>query len=387
MHPVLRQLKGARPTADSQGHSSAPVTETAEGDGVARLPCSVDHHPRAQLKKDSSEALVPRQNVFRDFEGQEQEEIRDLKYRSGRMLDVDKHKYLTDEDFELDRSVGISRGRMQMAAADLVSSYQQTAREEANFQSTFNNTVRTLIARDEVVVGLMHLWDFTEAYVTNPNSRSLTAQLLLIGQHIRQDGIFRETMLNISEPESKWLLDLINILHSIIVQERGLQISEKVAAINYSVITLGKFYARKIFNSPFVPLDKEVKIDTFYMRMVVKVLVLCDDLGIYRNEKIQKVVSSSRRRELTDAELMYSLRRALATSGNDEIAEDRNTSGEFEWYPRGRLCSIPEEMEEDLNPPSSQYYSTQNVAVPNQPCSASQPAEQTGCGRRVARRV
>lgn len=315
--------------------------------------------------------------------------MRDLRYRSGRMLDVSKNRQLREEDFEVDRTLGFSPARAQIAGADLVTSYEQTAREEANFQKTFNNTVRTLVAREEVVMGLMHLWDFVEAYVGNPASRSLTAQLLLIGQHIKMDGIFRETMLNISEPESKWLVDLINILHSIIVQERSLQISEKVAAINYSVITLSKFYARKIFKTPFVPLDKEIKIETFYMRMVAKILVLCDDLGIYRNERIERVVSCSRRRELSDAELMYSLRRALASTADDEVEEERFHAGEdFEWVPRSRLMSIPEEAEEDLNiAPQTCYSPRQNGAVSQQPCSTSSGPEQAGCSRRLAKRV
>lgn len=382
MHPVLRQMKFV-------GERAPPAPETSEGEGIARLACAVDSHPRAQLKKDSGEAYVPRVNVFRDNEGEEPEELRDLRYRSGRMLDVNKNRQLKEEDFEVDRTVGMSPARAHIASADLVTSYEQTAREEANFQKTFNNTVRTLVAREEVAMGLMHLWDFVEAYVGNPASRSLTAQLLLIGQHIKMDGIFRETVLNITEPESKWLVDLINILHSIVVQERTLQISEKVAAINYSVITLSKFYARKIFKTPFVPLDKEIKIETFYMRMVVKILNLCDDLGIYRNERIERVVSCSRRRELSDVELMYSLRRALASTADDEVEEERFNAGEdFEWVPRGRLMSIPEEAEEDLNiAPQTCYSPRQNAAVSQQPRPASSGPEQAGCSRRLARRV
>src|SRR2546422_2526408 len=36
------------------------------------------------------------------------------------------------------------------------------------FRSSFNNHVRTLVAREEVAIGLMHLWDFVSALEQNP---------------------------------------------------------------------------------------------------------------------------------------------------------------------------------------------------------------------------
>lgn len=383
MHPVLRQMK----CMTERGNAPAS-TEISESDGIARLPCAVDQHPRVQLKKDSSEAYVPRRNVFRDNEGTEQEEMRDVKYRSGSCLDVDRHRQLSDRDFEHEGASGVSPARAHMAAADLVTAYRQTVREEANFQTTFNNTVRALVCREEVVMGLLQLWDFVEAYTSNPLSRTLTAQLMLISQHIPADGIFRETLLNIAEPESKWLVDLVNILQSVVVQERTLNTSEKVAAINYSVVTLGKFYARKIYKSPFVPMDKEIKVQTFYMRMSVKVLNLSNDLGVYRNESIERVLSNSRRRELTDEELMFNLRRALMASGDEEREEECEAGGDFEWVPSERAVRLPDDCEEDLNVAPQPYYSPrQNASVSQQPRATRSGPEQAGCGRRVARRV
>nr|WGN96492.1 52K protein [Lemur mastadenovirus]WGN96526.1 52K protein [Lemur mastadenovirus] len=310
MHPVLRQMK---PSSGPEEPSLPP----SEGEGLVRLQAHPDRHPRVQVKADAAESYIPRANALRDREGEEAEQMRDLRFRAGQQLRLDPERVLRDSDFEVDEGTGVSPARAHMQAADLVTAYQQAVREESNFQKSFNNTVRTLIAREEVTIGLMHLWDFVEAYVGNPSSKTLTAQLFLIVQHARDEGLFRESLLNIAEPEGRWLLDLINILQTIVVQERSLQLSEKVAAINYSVITLGKHYARKIFRSPFVPLDKEVKIQTFYMRIVLKILTLSDDLGVYRNERMERVVSATRRRELSDSELMFSLRRAL-TSGEDE---------------------------------------------------------------------
>lgn len=40
--------------------------------------------------------------------------------------------------------------------------------QEINFQKSFNNHVRTLVAREEVAIGLMHLWDFVSALEQNP---------------------------------------------------------------------------------------------------------------------------------------------------------------------------------------------------------------------------
>ncbi|AMB43024.1 52K [Bat mastadenovirus WIV13] len=320
MHPVLRQMKNFKTTDDSENTQM-------EGEGLARLHIPPDQHPRVQLKKDSSEATIPKVNLFRDRPGEEPEEMRDLKYKAGKCIELDKDKLLTEKDFEINEETGVSPAKAHLAAANLVTAYEQTVKEELNFQKSFNNNLRTLLAREEVTIGLMHLWDFVEAYIHNINSKCLTTQLFLIVQHIKNQGIFKDTFLNIADSESKWLYDLINILQSIIVQETTLSISEKVAAINYSIISLGKFYARKIFQSPFVPLDKEVKIDTFYMRMVLKILVLSDDLGIYRNEKIEKIVSNCRNKELNDDDLLFSLRKAFLNSNQN--FEDHSNDNSF----------------------------------------------------------
>ncbi|AEF59047.1 52K [Simian adenovirus 20] len=373
MHPVLRQM---RPAGNSQSpavpaavtaastatsRSTPPTTaqaaialhgagdsegETAldleEGQGLARLGAlSPERHPRVALKRDAAEAYVPRSNMFRDRSGEEAEEMRDLRFRAGRELrhGLDRQRVLREEDFEVDERTGVSPARAHVAAANLVSAYEQTVKEEMNFQKSFNHHVRTLIAREEVAIGLMHLWDFVEAYVQNPSSKPLTAQLFLIVQHSRDNETFREAMLNIAEPEGRWLLDLINILQSIVVQERSLSLSDKVAAINYSMLSLGKFYARKIYKSPFVPIDKEVKIDSFYMRMALKVLTLSDDLGVYRNDRIHKAVSASRRRELSDRELLHSLHRALTGTGSAEASDYFDAGADLRWQPSRRALA------------------------------------------------
>lgn len=358
MHPVLRQM---RPTAPPTQPALPPPTSAVaavalsgaggdreeetlldleEGEGLARLGApSPERHPRVQLKRDARQAYVPRQNLFRDRSGQEPEEMRDRRFHAGRELrsGFDRQRVLRAEDFEPDERSGVSPARAHVSAADLVTAYEQTVNEERNFQKSFNNHVRTLVAREEVAIGLMHLWDFVEAYVQNPTSKPLTAQLFLIVQHSRDNETFREAMLNIAEPQGRWLLDLINILQSIVVQERSLSLADKVAAINYSMLSLGKFYARKIYKSPYVPIDKEVKIDSFYMRMALKVLTLSDDLGVYRNERIHKAVSASRRRELSDRELMYSLRRALVGAGGDAETESCFDMGaDLQWQPSAR---------------------------------------------------
>lgn len=325
MHPVLRQLKPLPPSrvphTVTWADDEAPLANIQEGEGVARLNAETpEQHPRVQIKKDAAESFIPPSNVFRDREGKDGEQSKHLRFKAGEQMQINRKRVLRDDDFEVDEATGVSPAKAHMAAADLMTAYQQTVKEEANFQKTFNNNVRTLVSREEVVIGLMHLWDFVEAYVGNPSSKALTAQLFLIVQHCRDGGVLKESLLNIAEPESRWLLDLINLLQTIVVQERTLSLTEKVAAINYSVITLSKHYARKVFKSIFVPIDKEAKIATFYMRIVVKILVLSDDLGMYRNERMERVVSASRKREFTDRELMFSLRQALA--GNEEDDEE-----------------------------------------------------------------
>ncbi|AGK27097.1 52K [baboon adenovirus 1] len=368
MHPVLRQMRPQPASAaGSRGGAAAvePEAEEAErtldleeGEGLARLGAHVpERHPRVQLARDSRAAYVPRQNLFRDASGEEGEELRDCRFRAGRELraGLDRERLLRAEDFEAEEGRGVSPARAHLAAANLVTAYEQTVKEERSFQQSFNNHVRTLVAREEVAIGLMHLWDFVEAFVHNPGSKALTAQLFLIVQHSRDNELFRDALLNIAEPEGRWLLDLINILQSIVVQERSLSLADKVAAINYSMLSLGKFYARKIYRSPYVPIDKEVKIDSFYMRMALKVLTLSDDLGVYRNDRIHKAVSASRRRELSDRELLHSLRRALAGAGDPEREAYFEAGADLAWQPSARALEAAgaaaeedEEAEEDL---------------------------------------
>lgn len=327
MHPVLRQMKPLPKNDFANLESELPE----EGEGIARQTTDPDRHPRVALKKDSSEAYIPRANLARDDEGGYPEGLRDLRLRAGREMHLPRDHLITDEDFELPaRGAAVSPARAHLEAASLATAYQQTVKEERNFQQSFNNHVRTLLTREEVCVGLMHLWDFVESFLSNPRSKSLTAQLFLIVQHARDDGIFKESLLNIAEPEGRWLFDLVNVLQSIVVQEHSLPLAEKVAAINYAAMSLGRFYARKIYDSPFVPLDKEVKVTTFYMRMILKILTLSDDIGIYRNERMQRVVSSGRKRELSDMELMSHLRRAL-TSGESLMPISESDEGDEDY--------------------------------------------------------
>ncbi|QNQ79210.1 L1 52/55 kDa encapsidation protein [Mastadenovirus porcusquartum] len=352
MHPALRQL---RPSSGSTGLSApamsaptAPEGLVEESVGLSRVQADPQTHPRVQMKKDAAEAYVPPRNVFRDDPGLEGESLRDLQFKAGKHMRLDRERVLTDRDFETsaEDSTGISPARAHLEAANMLTAYEQTVRQEKNFQATFNNNVRTLLTRQEVTLGLMHLWDFISAYLERCSPhKSLTSQLMLIAQHCREDGILRDSLLNICEPESRWLVDLIDVLQSIIVQERQLKISEKVAAINYAVIQLSKFYAQKIFHSQFVPLDKELKIVTFYMRSVVKVLLLSEDLGVYRNHVIQRYVSSSRRRELSDRDLMWELRRAFAETGQEATEASRPPAFWKERY--GPMDDTSEEDEEE----------------------------------------
>lgn len=341
------------------------------------------------MKRDAAEAYVPARNVLRDegdesrltLAGEEGEGMRHLKYTAGKALQghINSRRELEPDDFEVDPQNGISPARAHMAAADLVTAYEQTVKEESNFQKKFNNNVRTLLSRQETTYGLMHLWDFISAFLDNPASKALTAQLFLIVQHSRDDGVLRETLLNIADPSSRWLVDLVNVLQSIVVQERSLSLAARVAAINYAVISLSKHYARKIFNTPFVPLDKEAKISTFYMRCVIKLLVLSDDLGMYRNEKMQRVVSSSRHREMMDHELMFNLRRALA--GDYEEEEVGGLEGEEDEYE-----DDGEEYEEDAYA-STPFVSSQRHggASSSQPRALGAAADPVGGRRKLVR--
>lgn len=317
--------------APACNYSQRRAADWDEGEGLARplpptrsdaeLERAVARHPRVAMKRDTMHSAVAPDNLFREdlSEGLgDREGMRDLQYRAGHEMvasGLDSERVLSGYDFEQPLeggAAGPSPGHAHVRAADLATAYQQTVKQERSFQQTFNNTLRTLLAREETRVGLMHLWDFAQALRDNPQSRALTAQLFLITQHCRDEGVFREALLGLAEPESRWLFDLLDILQSIVVQEQRLSLEERVAAINYAVLTLGKFYARRVYRTRFVPLDKEVKVDTFYMRMVLKALVLSEELGAYRNARLERQVGGGRdRREMTDAELMQRLRETL----------------------------------------------------------------------------
>lgn len=365
MHPVLRQFKSRLQNAPGQLSTTAtpsssvastltttPTTTVSGGveeeeecreggeckiletEGIARLGGdNLSSHPRLLLKKDSSEAFITPQNVFRDNVGGEAHSMRHQRFESGRLLreDHDARRLLQEKDFEVNPDTGLSPARAHMMASDLVTAYEQTVKAESTFQASFNNHVRSLVARQETAIGLMHLFDFVSAYVQNPKSKVLVAQLFLIAQHCRDQGVLRDGLLTIAEPSSRWLVDLISLLQTIVVQERELSVAEKVAAVNYTVLQLSKFYARKIFKTPYVPIDREVKINTFYMRVVLAILALSDDLGVYRNEKLERVVSVSRCREPSDAEFLYCLKQVLDPSSSEEL----NVMSETEMFGAG----------------------------------------------------
>lgn len=318
MHPVLRQFKPSSVESD-------PSDWGREPEGLVRLSePRPESHPRVAMKKEAAEAFVPPQNVLRDEVGSQAEGARHQRFEAGRLLsaDHDRDRVLTDADFEVDEALGLSPARAHLSASNLVTAYEQTVKAEQSFQTTFNNNLRTLIARQETTVGLMHLWDFVSAFIEHPQSKALVAQMFLIAQHCRDQGVLRESLLSIAEPSSRWLVDLINILQTIIVQERDLSVSEKVAAVNYAIMSLSKFYARRIYQTPYVPIDREVKVNTFYMRCVLSILCLSDDLGVYRNSKLERVVSVGRRREVSDAEFLEDLRRVLADAEDGPAASE-----------------------------------------------------------------
>ena len=166
MHPVLRQMRPTQPTLPPPTSAQAAVAlsgagggdpdeeamlDLEEGEGLARLGApSPEHHPRVQLKRDARQAYVPPQNLFRDRSGQEPEEMRDRRFHAGKELRAgfNSQRVLRAEDFEPDKRSGVSPARAHVSAADLVTAYEQTVNEERNFQKTFNNHVRTLVARE-----------------------------------------------------------------------------------------------------------------------------------------------------------------------------------------------------------------------------------------------
>ncbi|ACJ14510.1 52k [Murine adenovirus 3] len=334
MHPVLRQMLPSKTSVPSPPPDAAWMPP--EGEGIARqLPTTaaeggrdpVSCHPRVQLQQDMAESFVAPQNVLREDHSRgkgEPEGVKHLRFDAGSHLQLDPSTVLSGKDFEasegyLAAGPALSKGHAHVRAADVLTAYEQTVRQEQNFQQAFNNAIRTLLAREETTWGLMHLWDFAQALQRGPENGALRAQLFLIAQHCRDEGVFRESILTLGASESRWLVDLINLLQSIVVQERRLTLEDKVAAINYAVLSLGKHYARKIFQTAFVPVDKELKITTFYMRMVKKVLVLAQELGVYRNARLQRVISNQRKREISDQELMQQLRWALTDRSNSEM--------------------------------------------------------------------
>lgn len=336
---MLRQIKprGASGARDEEeaAMAAAPPAEAGwrserppqEPEGLVRLGAEAPAaHPRALMKKEAAEAYVPPQNLLRDGVGSQADSMRHQRFEAGRVLSEhhDRRRVLTEADFEVDERTGLSPARAHLMASDLVTAYEQTVKAESTFQASFNNHVRSLVAREETAIGLMHLYDFVSAYIQNPHSKALVAQLFLIAQHCRDHGMLRDGLLNIAEPSNRWLVDLISLLQTIVVQERELSVGEKVAAINYAVLQLSKFYARRIYRTPYVPIDREVKVNTFYMRAVLAILALSDDLGVYRNAKLERVVSVSRRREVGDAEFLEQLQRALDPSDglDDEDADE-----------------------------------------------------------------
>lgn len=178
MHPVLRQMLPSKQLSPCAPRDMAWMPP--EGEGIARqLPASTAEggrdpaacHPRVQLEQDMAESFVPPQNVLREDHSQgqgEPENAKHLRFAAGRHMQLDPNTVLTGKDFEATEGnvaagPALSRGHAHVRAADMLTAYEQTVRQEQNFQQAFNNTIRTLLARDETTWGLMHLWDFAQA--------------------------------------------------------------------------------------------------------------------------------------------------------------------------------------------------------------------------------
>ena len=288
------------------------------------MPVGATLDPTRMYERDAArKGAIPEVNLFKakpdtvpqgDYD-------RDMMYRSGQVVQLDRNRVLRPEDFAADAGdPTFSPAVNHMKAAELKRASEQTAFGEEMRNVCHQTRIRTALSRPEVGAGIYYLYDFVQTYMEHPDGRvKLNPQLVLVAQHAGNTSL-AQRLWAIAEEKNAWLRDLIEMAY-MIVTDPYLSIEQQVSAVCTTVVELSMKYAKLAAKNGYPSMAQMAKAQEFFYRVMQAVLDLGVQLGVYNNRPVtfrQKRMSEIP--QMTDAEYMFGLTQAL---------ENRPPQGEF----------------------------------------------------------
>lgn len=311
----------APPVAPSQedymaGAPEPPVCGIAAGAGV--------DHARMRERDAGRGATVPENNLFKDTRDRtpQNDYERDIMYKSGQMMEVDRDRVLEPSDFVPDQGdATFSKAINHMKAAELKRSAEQTAFNEELRNSCHQTRLRTSLLRPELGAGLYYLYDFVQTYVEHPDGRvKLNPQLVLVAQHAG-NTMLAQRLWSIAEDRNAWLRDLIEMAY-MIVNDSYMNTEQQLSAICTTVVELSMKYAKLAAKNGYPSMSQMAKAQEFFYRVMEAILDLGVQVGVYNNRPVRfRQKNFSDLPQMTDADYMFGLTQAL---------ENRPPQAEFE---------------------------------------------------------
>lgn len=182
-----------------------------------------------QMEKEESK--VPQNNLFRD--GNTNEHLRDLRYYSGKAVQLDSATKLKSSDFREDYPC-FSKAENHMKAAALKRDADYTESFEVSAQDTDNNFYRMVLLRPETVFGLYYFENIIKSLMKEPTNPVLLRRLCTVA--VEWSGRLKGFIAEVTDERHGWLRDLITLLAAICRSCHSLD--EQIAAINTSLVEM-----------------------------------------------------------------------------------------------------------------------------------------------------
>lgn len=267
-------------------------------------------------------ANVPENNLFKDTRDQcpQNDYERDMMYRSGQNIDLDRNRVLKPSDF-IGHDPTFNPAVNHLKAAELKRSSEQTSFNEEIRNVCHQSKIHTALTRRELASGLYYLYDFMQTYMEHPDGRvALNPQLALVAQHAG-NSILGQRLWSLAEDKNAWLRDLIEMSY-MIVNDHYMTTEQQLAAICTTVTELSMKYAKIAAKNGYPSMAQMAKAQEFFYRVMEAILDLGVEVGVYNNRPIRyRQKRMSEIPQLSDADYMFGLTQAL---------ENRPPISEFE---------------------------------------------------------
>lgn len=212
MHSILKAMQSDSTSTADGTQSESPLQPYTE-----------------QMEKEESK--VPQNNLFRD--GATNEHLRDLKYYSGKSIDLDENRKLHPSDFRQEFPC-FSKAENHMRAASLKRDADYTESYEVSAQDSDNNFYRMILLRPETMFGLYYFEHLIKSIMKDQANAVLLRRLCALA--VEWNGRLKGFIAELTDERHGWLRDLITLLAAIC--RSCPTIDEQVAAINTSLVEM-----------------------------------------------------------------------------------------------------------------------------------------------------